>query len=72
VWRGDLRRWLAIDLGFLVFYLGLIGLLAGQPAGPIAVLGLLWYASAPSSSIVSSSARWLRLAICWRAACRSW
>ena len=43
LWRGDLRRWLAMDLGFLVFYLGLIGLLAGQPAGPIAVLGLLWY-----------------------------
>ena len=43
LWRGDLRRWLAMDLGFLVFYLGAIGLLAGQPGGPIAALGLLWY-----------------------------
>jgi V/A-type H+-transporting ATPase subunit I len=43
LWRGDLGRWLATDLGFLTFYLGLIGLLAGQPGGPIVVAGLLWY-----------------------------
>jgi V/A-type H+-transporting ATPase subunit I len=43
LWRGDLRRWVAQDLGFLIFYLGLIGLLAGQPSGAVTVLGLLWY-----------------------------
>ena len=44
LWRGELRRWLAMDLGFLIFYLGLVGLLAGQPSGLIVVLGVLWYA----------------------------
>ena len=43
LWRGELRRWLAMDLGFLVFYLGVIGLLAGQPAMPLVALGLFWY-----------------------------
>jgi len=43
LWRGELRRWLAMDLGFLVFYLGLVGLLAGQPSAAVAGLGLLWY-----------------------------
>ena len=43
LWRGELRRWLAMDLGFLVFYLGAIGLLAGQRGGPVVALGLLWY-----------------------------
>jgi V/A-type H+-transporting ATPase subunit I len=43
LWRGELRRWLAMDLGFLVFYLGVIGLLAGQPGAPIVALGLVWY-----------------------------
>ena len=43
LWRGELRRWLAMDLGFLVFYLGAISLLAGQPGGAIAGLGLFWY-----------------------------
>jgi V/A-type H+-transporting ATPase subunit I len=32
-----------MDLGFLVFYLGVIGLLAGQPGAPIVALGLVWY-----------------------------
>ena len=43
LWRGDLRRWLAMDLGFLVFYLGLVGLLVGQPASAVVALGVLWY-----------------------------
>jgi V/A-type H+-transporting ATPase subunit I len=43
LWRGELRRWLAMDLGFLVFYLGAIALLAGQRGGPAVALGLLWY-----------------------------
>ena len=43
LWRGDVRRWLATDLGFLIFYLGLVGVLAGQDAAGVAGLGLLWY-----------------------------
>ena len=43
LWRGELQRWLTMDLGFLVFYLGLVGLLAGQPSGAVVALGLLWY-----------------------------
>ncbi len=43
LWRGELRRWLTMDLGFLVFYLGLVGVLAGQPAGAVLALGLLWH-----------------------------
>jgi V/A-type H+-transporting ATPase subunit I len=43
LWRGEVWRWLAMDLGFLVFYLGLVGVLAGQPSAAVAGLGLLWY-----------------------------
>jgi V/A-type H+-transporting ATPase subunit I len=43
LWRGQVSRWLATDLGFLIFYLGVIGLLAGLPSGAVVALGLLWY-----------------------------
>jgi V/A-type H+-transporting ATPase subunit I len=43
LWRGDLRRWMLVDAGFLVLYLGLIGLLAGAPVGWLTLAGLAWY-----------------------------
>jgi V/A-type H+-transporting ATPase subunit I len=43
LWRGELEHWLTMDLGFLVLYVGLVGLLAGQPSGAVVALGLLWY-----------------------------
>jgi V/A-type H+-transporting ATPase subunit I len=43
LWRGDLGRWLATDLGFLVFYLGLIAMFLRQDAAPVALVGLVWY-----------------------------
>lgn len=41
--RGELHRWLMVDAGFLLLYLGIIGLLAGLPAGWPALTGLAWY-----------------------------
>jgi V/A-type H+-transporting ATPase subunit I len=41
--RGELRRWLMIDAGFLVLYLGLVGLIAGFGGGTPILVGLVWY-----------------------------
>jgi V/A-type H+-transporting ATPase subunit I len=43
LWRGELGRWLSVDAGFLVFYLGVIGLVAGLPLGWLTLAGLAWY-----------------------------
>ncbi len=43
LWRGELRRWLLVDAGFLLLYLGLMGLVAGSAPGWLALLGLGWY-----------------------------
>jgi V/A-type H+-transporting ATPase subunit I len=43
LWRGELGRWLLMDLGFLVMYLGLVGLAAGLAPGWIALAGASWY-----------------------------
>ena len=43
LWRGELGRWLARDLGFLVLYLGLVLLLVVPGLGWLPVLGALWY-----------------------------
>lgn len=42
LWRGEFVRWLAIDAGFLLLYLGIMGMAAGLPAWP-ALAGLTWY-----------------------------
>ncbi len=43
LWRGELKHWLLQDLGFLVLYLGLIGMLLRPGLGWVAVAGLVWY-----------------------------
>ena len=43
LWRGELRRWLMQDLGFLVLYLGLIATVLRPGLGWVAMLGLAWY-----------------------------
>jgi V/A-type H+-transporting ATPase subunit I len=43
LWRGELGRWLLVDAGFLLLYLGIIGLLAGLSLGWLALPGLIWY-----------------------------
>jgi V/A-type H+-transporting ATPase subunit I len=44
LWRGDLSRWLLMDLGFLVLYLGLIARIAGGPGFTwLPLLGAGWY-----------------------------
>jgi V/A-type H+-transporting ATPase subunit I len=43
LWRGELRRWLMVDAGFLVFYLGLVGLVSGLPIGWVTLAGFAWY-----------------------------
>lgn len=45
LWRGQLREWLLVDLGFLVMYLGLVLMLAlpAVPLGWLPLLGLVWY-----------------------------
>ncbi|MCU0833296.1 MAG: ATPase [Chromatiaceae bacterium] len=43
LWRGEIGRWLLVDTGFLLLYLGLIGLLAGAPMGWLTLAGLGWY-----------------------------
>ena len=42
-WRGELQRWLLRDLGFLVLYLGLVGILVRPALGWVALVGGLWY-----------------------------
>lgn len=43
LWRGELRRWLLRDLGFLVLYLGLVGTPWRPELGWLALAGALWY-----------------------------
>jgi len=45
LWRGQLREWLLVDLGFLVMYLGLVLMLMLPAArlGWVPLLGLGWY-----------------------------
>ena len=43
LWRGDLERWLAVDTGLLLLYLGLAGLAMDLPSEALAGLGMLWY-----------------------------
>jgi V/A-type H+-transporting ATPase subunit I len=43
LWRGELGRWLMVEAGFLVFYLGLVGLVADLPLGWVTLVGLAWY-----------------------------
>jgi V/A-type H+-transporting ATPase subunit I len=43
LWRRQTHRWLLVDGGFLVFYLGVVGLIADLPMGWLAVVGLTWY-----------------------------
>jgi V/A-type H+-transporting ATPase subunit I len=45
LWRGQLREWLLVDLGFLVMYLGLVMvlMLPGQALGWLPLVGLGWY-----------------------------
>jgi V/A-type H+-transporting ATPase subunit I len=44
LWRGELIRWMLMDLGFLVLYLGLIAWLAGGGHYTwVALLGAGWY-----------------------------
>ncbi len=44
LWRGELIRWLLVDLGFLVLYLGLIARLAGGSDYTwVPLLGTGWY-----------------------------
>ncbi len=43
LWRGELTAWMLVDAGFLVLYLGLIGVLAGLELGWLVLLGLGWY-----------------------------
>jgi V/A-type H+-transporting ATPase subunit I len=41
--RGRLGEWLAVDLGFLVLYLGLVLMLVRPSLGWLALLGLAWH-----------------------------
>lgn len=43
LWRGELKRWLLQDLGFLFLYLGLIAMVLEPDFGALAMLGLAWY-----------------------------
>jgi V/A-type H+-transporting ATPase subunit I len=43
LWRGEIKRWLLQDLGFLVLYLGLIGMVLRPGSGWVAMAGLIWY-----------------------------
>jgi V/A-type H+/Na+-transporting ATPase subunit I len=44
LWRGELVRWLMVDLGFLVLYLGVIAWVAGlTESGWAALAGAAWY-----------------------------
>lgn len=44
LWRGELTRWVLVDLGFLVLYLGLIAWLAGgSDYAWLPLLGAGWY-----------------------------
>jgi V/A-type H+/Na+-transporting ATPase subunit I len=43
LWRGELRRWLLRDLGFLILYLGLVGAPFHPDLGWVALTGGLWY-----------------------------
>ncbi|MEA3278388.1 MAG: V-type ATPase 116kDa subunit family protein [Pseudomonadota bacterium] len=43
LWRGELGRWLLVDAGFLVLYLGLIGLVTGLDLGWLTLVGIGWY-----------------------------
>jgi V/A-type H+-transporting ATPase subunit I len=43
LWRGALTRWLLVDGGFLVLYLGIIGAAAGLELHGLIFAGLGWY-----------------------------
>jgi V/A-type H+-transporting ATPase subunit I len=43
LWRGEIKRWLLVDLGFLVLYLGLVALPFAPHLGWLALVGLGWY-----------------------------
>lgn len=43
LWRGEPGRWLLVDAGFLVLYLGLIGWVADLPLNWLTLVGLAWY-----------------------------
>jgi V/A-type H+-transporting ATPase subunit I len=43
LWRGEPGRWLLVDGGFLVFYLGVVGLVTDLPLGWLTLVGLAWY-----------------------------
>jgi V/A-type H+-transporting ATPase subunit I len=45
-WRGDFKRWLAMDGGFLLAYLGLIGSFTQPVLVWAAIAGLGWYVGA--------------------------
>jgi V/A-type H+-transporting ATPase subunit I len=42
-WRGDGRRWLATDAGFLLLYLGLIGAAVAPDLRWLPLPGLIWF-----------------------------
>ena len=73
LWRGELARWLLVELGFLVLYLGIIVRLLWGPeldlgsrcSGPAGTWrGASW-------SIAACSGPWRRWDIWWRGPCRS-